>query len=799
MSDLKFASNLFLEVEELNRLKLALRTTGYQLDFQNDHEQLGVIKNQLYDPNFTYFQVLNINVANTVYVSPGFAYDTNRNVLTSTGASLLLLQQNTYYWLKMSYKTNNTEQGTVNIGGSAGGLLSGSGTAFTTVLRGQPNFPSKISFLNSANYQGQYELLEVDNDNVAYLQGSFPIAEANLQYAVVGTFTPGTYPPIADQYPFLYDDFNYTLIPETGTDVMPPYQQNTEFYIARVISTAQGIQIQDRRQFFVCQTRAERLFSELPTGTNRLIGIEAMAKTAIRSKVFYTVNIQWGFRISTESRNYNANLTTVTTGYGGIYASANAFSTGDFDGWRYYYQDGKYSRIVTSVKNGSGIDLQLDSLRSEAVGVMICPNAEEIEINLTYFQATSSGAGAVYAVEQKKFYIFTLNPVIVIDQDDVDNNYMEVDLQFRYKTVLNLTDYANFNQSGYTIPGLNQVYSQNILLTLNNSNPTPVTAWRGINPYCILDTLGAPLYYTITTENSTVIPTVYYPNSSFPITSDDETTVDVYANFFSDSGLTVPVNVTHPNLRICVKQEGTIINTVYDTPQVGDTTNYNAVVDNLLVYMVSPAGVNTIKLATLDSSNKSYSHPTNQVATRRITNDTESTYAVYPNNTVVVGNTGYQGYNNLEEYNTATSLPTGNTKPNLVTDPNYIAPTQQLTECSIVPPNLLVTYGYSLAITEVQFTGTTTGVQTSPTVANTTGGGYQYLLPQFLKDETVVLKANIGTQDTGNLTGFVWVRVTWVVPGSTSVTYTNQQVAVGVLTQLNTTFTNIQNVNISNY
>ncbi|HSY76360.1 MAG TPA: hypothetical protein VK890_05860, partial [Bacteroidia bacterium] len=647
MSDLKFAPNLFLEVAELNRLKQALRDTGFAADFKNTTEVLGIVYNKYYDPNFSYFQAINVNVANSFFVSPGFAYDSARNVLTSTGATLLIPQLNTYYWVKIGYASNNTEQGTVSIGGSNGGLLSGIGTAFTSVLRGQPNFPSKIIFLNSVNYQQQYELLEVDSDNVAYLQGSFPIAEANLQYAIVGTFTPGTYPPETDQFPFLYDNFTYTLVPETGTDVMPNFQQGLEFFIARVISTTQGVQIQDRRQFFICQSRAERLFSELPNKANPLIGIEQINKTVIRNKILYTVNINWGFRVTTESRNYNTNLTTITTGSGGTYVDANAFNTGDFDGWRYYYQDGSYSRVISSVKNGSGIDLQLDILKSASPGAMVCPNAEEIEIMLTYYIATTTGTGQVYNVALKKFYIFTLNPTVLIDQDDLDSNFMEVDLQYRYKTVLVLSAPSVLNPSAYTIPGLSAVISPNILLTVNNINPPAVTAWRGISPYCVLDTLGAPLYYTITTANTTVIPTVYFPNSSFPQTSDDETTVDLYANFFSDAGLTTPVNVTHVNLRIVVLETDTVTNTLYSGS--GSTVN-NFVAQKLRIYTPSPAGVNTIKLATVDSSNKVYIHPTNVIGTREITNDTESTYTVYPSNTITVGFTGYQGYNTLQEY-----------------------------------------------------------------------------------------------------------------------------------------------------
>jgi hypothetical protein len=165
----------------------------------------------------------------------------------------------------------------------------------------------------------------------------------------------------------------------------------------------------------------------------------------------------------------------------------------------------------------------------------------------------------------------------------------------------------------------------------------------------------------------------------------------------------------------------------------------------------------------------------------------------------VVGNTGEKGYNNLEQYFTATSLPTGNTKPNLISDPDYIPPFTDIVNCPTAPSSISVNYGYGLNIEEVNLTGSTTGLQSPPLVADTQSGGDLYVLPQFLLNETVSVKVKIKTIDTGNHSGFVWVRVTWVATGSTSVTYTNVQVANDVETTLTTTFTNIQTISISNY
>lgn len=801
MSDLKLAPNLFLEVAELNRLKTALRDNGYAADFKNNYEQMGIVYNKYFDPNFAYFQAIDINVPGSLKVNPGFAYDANRNLLTSVGPTLQIPIVDTWYWLKINYKTNNLETGTVVVGGSQGSLMTGTGTKFTQILRGQPNFPSKISFLNSVNYQQQYEILEIVDDQTAYVQGAFPTQEGPLQYEIVGTFTPGTYPPVTDQYPFVYDDFEYTFVPESVANTIPDYNAGAEFFVARVQqSSISGLIIQDKRYQFLAKSRSERLFSELPTKLNPLIAIESVTQTALLNKTFYTVNFQWGFRITQENRNYNTNKITVTSGNGGAYGTTNAFTTGDFDGWRYYYQNGDYSTVINSVKNGNGFDLIVDSLKSEFPGSMIAPNAEEIEIKLTY-SVQGTGIISPYKTRFEKFYSYTLNPQLVISQDELDINYLEVDLTHRFKTVYQLTQENNFNLAQYSGPNSTTVLSQNIVLNPGSVAPPPgSTAWRGINPFCVLDVLGTPIYYTITTSNVIVKPTVFTPNNITPQTSVDETTNDLYVNFFSDAGLSSPVNITHPNLRITLLKTASAIqypSSSYLAGGGGATTN--VVQQSVVYYLISPAGVNTFKLDTVDGQYNQYYHPTQTLLARNPITLTSYTYASWPSTSIIVGNTGYKGFNNLEQYVVATNLATGLTKPNINTDVDYIAPILDNVNCNPAPAFILVKYFDNLVITTVSFVGTSSGTQTTAAISDTQNGVYNYIVKPFALNEQVILTVNANTEGTSNTSGFVWVRVVWMAAGSSGTTQTNIQIPVGVATALSQIFTNIIYVNISNF
>lgn len=799
MGDFKFAQNLFLEVAELNRLKKYLRDDGYQLDFKNNYEKVGIVRNIYYDPNFTYFRAVDVNVAGNVKVNPGFAYDINRNVLTSVGATLLIPTNDTWYWLKIKYKINNIEKGTITIGGSAGGLMTGINTEFTKILRGQPNFPSKISFIDSTNYNQQYEILEVVDDNNAYVQGSFATKETNLQYAIVGTFTPGTNPAISDQYPFIYDDFDYEFVPETALDTIPSTLEGAEFFIARIQQpTGQSLIIQDKRYLFVAKTRTERLFEELPSKPNPIIGIEYVTRTSLFQKVFFTVNFQWGLRIGQENRDYNQNKVTIISGNGGVYGSANAFTTGDFDNWRYYYSNGEYSQILSSVKNNSGIDLFLDSLKSESAGAMVCPNAEEIEISLAY-SVSNNGLNQVYKTILKKFYIFTLNPQLIIDQDELDPNILEVDLLHRFKTIYRLTSLAQLNLSLYSVAGAAPVLSQNVLLSFGQVLPPTSSAWRGIDPFCVIDSLGAPIYYKIVTQNTTVIPTQYTPNSTSPLNSFDQTTADIVVQFFSDSGRTVPVNVTHVNLRVAVLVSSSTNTYSYDSwSGTGSGTPSTSVRQIINSYIITVNGVNSVTLATLDTVENSYFHPSQTTGVRNAKTLVNITYSEIGTQ-LTVGNTGQKGYSNLEQYVVATNLPTGVTKPNDPSDSDYIAPLQDTLNCPTGVQYIAVTYYADLKIDAVTLTGVINGTKNAATVANTQDGGYQYVLTRFDLNESTTVTVNVNQQGTLNTSGFIWVRVIWSPTGSSATTSTQIQVPMGVPTLLSQTFVNIQAVSISNY
>ena len=192
MSRLKFSENLFLEVNELQRLVKFLADDGYKLAIKSMSKSFGIVENS----GNTYFKVTaKAGTANTVIINPGIAFTTDVDAIVMENAvEMQILNTGINRWLVLSRDVKNIETGTVTI--NTDGSLSGIGTEFTKVLRGQPNFPTKVKFESTLN-SGEYEVVSVVSDTSAILAGSF-VNENNLKYSVIGTFTPGFQPLAAN-------------------------------------------------------------------------------------------------------------------------------------------------------------------------------------------------------------------------------------------------------------------------------------------------------------------------------------------------------------------------------------------------------------------------------------------------------------------------------------------------------------------------------------------------------------------------------------------------------------------------
>ena len=364
MAFIKTPANLFLGKIELNRLKDFLDKDGFRKLFLNNSLKFGLFQTS-FDTDFQNGLVENGGSAGTINHKDLLAVNSEGNfIVKPQQLSISVPDDDTWYWVRVTHLFSPNELGLVSIDGS--GNLTGVGTQFLTTLRGGVDFPSKIKFTDAINNTLEYEVVDViDNEN-AVLSGVFT-SESNLKYCVVGTFTRGVTPPSQDKNIFQYDSCTLDLVEETlANDPSNLITQGSQFMLARVrynsLQSSQ-VQIQDKRRNYVYQTKADFLATKIDRELNPLIGIESIRwDNSFSPQDKNLVYLGWSMKSASFTVNTSQRLVTINQGLGGMFKTTDDFTTGDFNGWRLYTGNGRYSRIISSIKNGSQIDLILDSL-----------------------------------------------------------------------------------------------------------------------------------------------------------------------------------------------------------------------------------------------------------------------------------------------------------------------------------------------------------------------------------------------------------------------------------------------------
>lgn len=250
----------FLEKEELTRLINFIRDNPALYLFTANTQTFGIIQQASPLSIDTAFKIEAGTNSNTIKMSiDSYALDVNGNLIYCKAFDNLLIPSTdeTWYWVKISHRYDNYEEGFVDI--ATDGTLSGTGTAFTEVLRGASSgFPTKIRLysqdpdtgeLTPATNSGIYEVVSVESDNTAILAGSFT-TEQNLRYVVLGAFSIATsVNDISSEGIYSYDSCQIEFIEEEEEDVPPStgFVTNEHFYIARVKSDGVTVTIQNKR------------------------------------------------------------------------------------------------------------------------------------------------------------------------------------------------------------------------------------------------------------------------------------------------------------------------------------------------------------------------------------------------------------------------------------------------------------------------------------------------------------------------------------------------------------------------
>ncbi|NIG54753.1 hypothetical protein [Chitinophaga sp. Cy-1792] len=421
----------------------------------------GLIKNERLDPDFLNAKVerdLDTTVGQkTIKIreAKGIDADGNFIYLPETNGIPVPADGN-WYWIKLRYLPVHEEQGEVSL--AINGDLVGVGTSFTTTLRGLPNFPSRIAFPGSKYNKQEYDVLEVIDDQHARVAHPATttsgiaefVVEEHQKYRVVGTFTPGAAIPNVNKYPFEYDGATYSLTKELDNNKIPGlYNQGREFYIARVKAESGNVIIQDKRLEY-WMTQADFNAAVIDANENPLIGVESVkwqhpSTPANKNQI----QVAWGMRSQNWSVDSSFNILTLLGGaLGGIYKSTEDFTNGDFDGWRLYFPNGNYRRVISSVKQGLAINLQLDVLDINDVSsdggetfftgeyMLVVPDCDHVLI-----KCAPDAADNIGNVEVE--YSFPVNALFgICEVDAYKDPVSNYQISYRYQTGKGFTPYA---------------------------------------------------------------------------------------------------------------------------------------------------------------------------------------------------------------------------------------------------------------------------------------------------------------------------------------------------------------------
>lgn len=389
LAKLKISTNLFLGNAELDRLTLWWKQNNAILKAGNARP--GIVRGYGVGGSGG-FRITQGTTPDKVSIAAGrlVVWDSTeeeiRIVEIATGISDVasIPTDGTDYYVKLRWISDTLEEGTCQV--SASGQLTGSGTMFTEIMRGQPGFPSKIAFSKSGLVNtGEYEVVNVASDTSVQLSGSFTL-ETGLKYKVVGTFTPDTIVSSGDKFVFEYNGY------EVYVEASATVNNTTEVLLGKVSTDGVTMSVEDHRSQWYAEL-ADSEFEAFSSSANNLIGVEwAKYDTIYSAKDVNIVKIGWGYRA--DNGNWSADLVQnrilITSGNGGIFEVGDTVTSGTMNGWRVYFgNSGKYVRVSTQTFSSGNVVLNLDRYSSaefpaSGVGsISVVPDCDKIAIRTT--------------------------------------------------------------------------------------------------------------------------------------------------------------------------------------------------------------------------------------------------------------------------------------------------------------------------------------------------------------------------------------------------------------------------------
>lgn len=466
MSKLKCSENLFLEVNELNRLVKFIEDDGWKRAFKAIVCKYGIVKNA----ENNYFKPIK-KTNEVLTINSGLAFDSDMNAIVSSNATDIVIQNSgVKKWVVIQRSITNEELGTVSV--TSNGIVSGVGTEFTKVLRGGHNFPTKMKLVSNQNV-GTYEVVSVISNTQAIISGALA-AESNVKYKVIGTFTPGYQVSEYNSVIYEYDSFEIRILESQAKPIL-----NQNQYLIASVSFDNGV-------MNVTDERGDSMFNVSDNKYN-YVGNNPLASLTNVNLIGNRFNsadieliVEHGYKVLSYTYSSTNESVVFTINQGSSnFLNSSTVPDGMFSGWLLLNRDNmKYAKIT----NNSGNSLTVPDFNSEFItensDFVVVPDCRFIEYEVKMSGGVANNAIPFYftkSVENinSRLNIYALHPdaggessvVVVIKYRMIDASGEKHSFK-----PLAVANYRN-------IDGDYEMLS-NGQLTLNISNVVPTTATR---------------------------------------------------------------------------------------------------------------------------------------------------------------------------------------------------------------------------------------------------------------------------------------------------------------------------------
>lgn len=382
--DIKFSDNLFLATAELNKFKQSLGEKGWKIFAKNLVKQFGISKAK---DTAQFLPIPKSGVSEYITIKPGIAFDSDMNIVILENAVDIhvpadQLTGDLKYWVIIRHKTTHLEEGTVNV--TSEGALTGNGTDFLSVLRGQPDFPTKVHLESQVN-TGNYEVVSVSSATSAIIAGAFT-AEQNLKYSVVGTFTPGFIPSAENAQIYEYDSCEIEVVMAEDVDSLS-MEAGKDFLLCSVSYANTYMHLEDYRIYYMLDNPYAMTTEGVKASVDKIVSMPTCSIVSLNDMgIMLELQFEHGFRVTGFDRY------VVATGYrldiqGGSHIFPNAASLNGqnhlFQGW---YLLNKTTMAYSVIDDSSNNRLFISDLNPDSVSdtnIVIVPPFNEIEYQIT--------------------------------------------------------------------------------------------------------------------------------------------------------------------------------------------------------------------------------------------------------------------------------------------------------------------------------------------------------------------------------------------------------------------------------